>query len=431
MHSPLNENKNATGFEEYYVEGPTGPQEHNEENDFYNINFTPAERLEAALQRYFRRRKFDNKKRVALDHFVFFGGVENRCRQFTKQDKNDLKNMEKEERDLATAVHFIDKEKQNSSQWALDFLGVAEAYFGSWFPQSFDYTQESLNSVCKVVVNFYNYLLYHNVCAEEEIKRDILSARSLVQNRVQVELLAVKKVGLNLPGAFNQACEILFNQKDFSPSDISNVDQAKAVIERGLIALSSDEMVEFVKDPKWATNVIVDKEVKASLQVVCINRMKPAGTERSKNNGNCLGFMTCKPWKNNNLMASDLPKGQEKAQQLPEFVEIWLEDRLLEDCFIGMGLMANIRLLRFGDTGMLWTIGEDIMPLCSFYRYILNELGSKHMHQVETTTDREIDRPDALKNGEDFDESDSGSEADKSRDWSVMESGRVIDDTSM
>src|ERR1700754_696175 len=110
-------NKKATGFEEYYVEGPTDPREHKEEADCYNINFTPAERLEIAIQRYFRRRKFDSKKRAALDHFLFFGGVENRCRQFTKQDKHDLKNMDKEEREIATAVHFIDKEKQISSKW--------------------------------------------------------------------------------------------------------------------------------------------------------------------------------------------------------------------------------------------------------------------------------------------------------------------------
>jgi Argonaute siRNA chaperone (ARC) complex subunit Arb1 len=420
----------ATGFEEYHIEGPTRPQEYDEGCDVYNLNFTPAERLEVAIQRYFRKRKFTNKRRVALDHFLFFGGIENRCRLFTRQDKQDLKNMDKEDRDLATAVHFIDKEKQNPSYWELDFLGVAQAYFSSWYPQSFDYSEEGVNFVCSVVVNFYNYLLYHNVCAEEAIRNDILSARSLVQNQVQKELLSVKQVGLNLPGAFNQACELLFSAATMSTSRIANMNQTKAVVENGITALGFDKMVAFVKDPNWVQKVTVEREFRALLEVTTIKQARVVGNGTSNDNGTCLGSLTCKPLNVNDFAAIDMPKEQLHTWELPNVVDIWLEDRALEHCFTGMKLMSHIRLLRFGNGSMLWTIGDDVMALCSFYRFVLNELDDKLANNVETFTESEIDgAQDTANNSESYD-SDDPSE-DEQGSWSIMDSGRLIDEASI
>jgi argonaute siRNA chaperone (ARC) complex subunit Arb1 len=331
-----------------------------------------------AIQKYFGRKKLNQTQRLALDHFLYYGGVETRSRMFTNVDRKELKEMEKEEREIATATHFIDDEKRDESKWALDFLGVAEAYFGCYYPQIFDYTEEKLDLVCKVLENFYNYLLLHNVCSEEDVRQDISASRILVKTKVKQELLTIKELQRHLPGAFNQACNTLFNKNGLLIADEADKSHAKDLVAQTFKDCGNGKLAKFVQEPNWIDQVTILKEFNHSLQVTSVARPKSArGFNSPSTQTPLLGVLTCKPWENVKLEAADLPKGLVLDQVLTKPISLWFEDSVLEHCYPGMKLGTDLRLLDLGGRAQLWTIGNEIIPLCSFYRYILNELDVK------------------------------------------------------
>jgi hypothetical protein len=353
---------------------------------------------------------------------------------FANVDRQELKEMEKDERELAKATHFIDDEKHDKSKWALDFLGVAEAYFASYFPQIYDYTEEKLDLVCKVLENFYNYLVLHDVCGEEDIRQDISATRDLVKNKVKPELMTIKELQRHLPGAFNKAVNVLFNKNDMLIVDDTEKFHAEVLIVEAFRSSGNSELAEFFLAPNWVDKVTILKKFNKSLQVISVKRSQSSpGSTSPSTQKPPLGVLTCKPWKNVKLEVDDLPKGLKLDHVLPKTIDFWFEESVLEHCYPGMKLVAELRLLDFGSKAQLWTIGGEITPLCSFYRYILNDLDVKPAQTVDP--DVETDGAGAEQNGEGVNEnqdaaagniSDEELYKDDGTQWEPQNLGRVI-----
>jgi hypothetical protein len=90
-----------------------------------------------------------------------------------------------------------------------------------------------------------------------------------------------------------------------------------------------------------------------------------------------LGKLSCKTWHTDDCDDYDLPKDKtkypngkpRKAGNGKEY-EFWIEESILEDCFVGLKMDATILLLSGG-----LTILDDIKEtMCSFYTWIPNEL---------------------------------------------------------
>ena len=367
-----------------------------------------------------------HKKRLALDHFLYFGGIENRPRQFTRQDPEDLKNMDKEERDLATAVHFIDGGKKDSSKWALDFLGMAKSYFSFYLPQCRDYDEDDVEISCAMAKNLYNFLLYHNVCPEDTILQEIKAALQLVENQVRPELAAIKATDKHLPGQFNHACDVLFSKANLMEPDDSDVFHAKTIVCGGIKALGNETMIQFIQQPNWEQMVKVVSEKGCSFELIQINRGNNREGDSPTTQGSTLGSMACKPWENDCLAEYDLPKHVKKEPL--ELVEFWVEDQVLEHCCGGMKLLAEVRVLQLGDNGPhLWTFYSANL-LCSFYLSTLNDLIGPANESFDLDSDGA---------GEGMNEENGKQPGDVSAendvqldmaDWAVGDSGRVIQD---
>jgi hypothetical protein len=97
-----------------------------------------------------------------------------------------------------------------------------------------------------------------------------------------------------------------------------------------------------------------------------------------------LGILVCRSFHVEDFNEYDLPKDKYPNGRLPKTedgkqYEFWVEDRVLEECFVGMKLDARILTL---DGGI--TILDDVSEvMCSFYKWLPNELWmNRHPREV-------------------------------------------------
>jgi hypothetical protein len=287
----------------------------------------------------------------------------------------------------------------------------------SYFPESnFDYSDAEINLQLKVMTNFYNYLLLHNVIPEAN--ESILAARRLAADRALKELSAVKVVNLLLPGPFNRSCSYLFggseaiwSQPGWGPQEIDEDEKihgaegARVTVVTGVAAMGSDTMFDLVSsgaDVKavdeatkklkhaWTEQVKVVQKLTADLEVVSIAMPTKEATEiyvkshTPKLAMKPLGILTCKPWHDDNdVIQYDVPEGYNPLQVgLPDQIKFWIEMPILRAMFVGMKLTVDMRKLDFGGSE-LWTMDSVGRVYCSFYKFLLNEMMPKPWKKVK------------------------------------------------
>lgn len=214
------------------------------------------------------------------------------------------------------------------------------------------------------------------------------------------ELIKVDAAGLALPGDFNTSASTLFGgahaglfagdkswaqeaKKDGVSVDEMGLREQEARIRfsTGIAALGTDEQQDLIgaSSPKDLT------KGSTGLQVTAINpsddvtrEVYAAQTETVKNKlGHLepLGKLICKVWYADDCDEWDLPKdkypsgGPYKVDQSQEY-EFWVEERVLNECFVGMKMDASIITLE-GDITIL---DEVKQTHCSFYTWLPNEL---------------------------------------------------------
>jgi hypothetical protein len=381
---------------------------HEEEQGLYSADLPLSERLEIAMQRFFARRKLDYETRQLLNGFLTFGGVETGQRQFANTDFASLKDLDPYDRALALATHHVSFDKNEPDKWAVDFLGVAQAYLSSHYPISHRHSsEEEVKRICKVMASFYNYLLYHNVCPEQKLRDDIMAARDFVEKKAPKELIAVKTVESLLPGPFSLACLYLFSKDEDTYCEavleekVNRVEGASVIFKTAIAALGNEDMFQLVcsKSPedqaKWRHDAKVTIHT-AGLEVVAIAhpqeevRVLYASAESQNFPLEPLGVMTCKPWARDNFAEYDLPPGvNPRRTDLPETWDIWMEGSILRHISIGMKIEGGIIAVEFCKKAKLWFLEQHCTVYCSFYRYLLNELCPKSPKRIKWLNEEE------------------------------------------
>jgi hypothetical protein len=278
------------------------------------------------------------------------------------------------------------------------------------------------------MMNFYNYLLHHNVCPE--YNNQIEAAR-------QVCLLAIKELPTvynlvnKMPGTFNNACSLIFggNYAQMHPADMTwssipqdpgmKMEEARIIFTTAAAALGSDAMFstftperlasvanhEAAKHPNTqkSTPIWCSAEATTHLEVVGIDRASDkirddyADYQRnlvgSKVKLEPLGKLICKPWTHPNFQGFDLPEGVTFDEQVyDDTYELWLEDNLLALWCEGMKLNCTLRRLEWIDNGKrdgLWYIDSFANTYPSFYECLLNEIMEKPWKPVVYNKDKE------------------------------------------
>ncbi|KAF1937704.1 hypothetical protein EJ02DRAFT_505826 [Clathrospora elynae] len=388
-----------TGFEKTYIEPPQTPQEVTEEEALYSPDKDFVERIEIAIQRFKKRRRMHEIYAHVFNKLMRFGGVESGPRMYQGVSKHDMNEMDAEELARALAIHNVPWDRSDPKQWAVDFVAVAKAFLSSWYPAHYGFAPSKIKNACQVLRSFFNYLLYHNVCPEYA---DQLGMALTLCDTAERELPKIHAAGLALPGDFNKSASVLFGgahagmytgdkpwaqdlKKDGVNSEKIGIRDEEARIKflTGIGILGSDELCGKL-DLK---NFNVLEEQSSCLEVVAIHlpdeNTKNSYAEQSKacqhklGQLEPLGKLICKTWYTEECDGWDLPKdeakypgGKPKKDGDGKEYEFWIEEGVLEDCFVGMKMDAKMLTLS-GGLNILDDVKET---MCSFYTWIPNEL---------------------------------------------------------
>jgi len=355
-----------------------------------------SDRIETGIYRFVSRRKFDKTHRNMFDKFLRFGGIDISPPAHTGK-KEDLKDADALYKARVLGQHSPPQDAGDPNKFEVDFLGIAQCFLGSkTVNQLKDFELETL---CKVMVNFYNYFLLHNICPE--FSDQIRAARELATLAPVHEFPLTKRALDNLPGRFHRASSLLFGgyQSTLSRLQLEKVgdgdqgdedayydsERAKLIVLHAVLALGTDKLVDQIEllgnNPDWSSHVKCLKTITAGLEIMSITsasqRTKElyAATTNPKFKPHPIGTITCQHWTPDLFTYYDLPKGVSPVDaDLPPSITFWVEDSVLEDVKVGLKIDAIVRLLDFGGGNCVWVLDRVNDVYCSFYRPTLNEL---------------------------------------------------------
>ena len=291
--------------------------------------------------------------------------------------------------------------------------------------------ENDIDLATRIMMNFYNYLLHHNVCPE--YKDQILAAHDICV-LARTELPITQALDAALPGPFGNACSYIFGgeyAQNYSDTDpwASKVTEGKGITSEtarvifttAVGALGSNAMFDTI-DPQhsaanpsddfdsWFPNIRCTTSMKTGLEVIKIHPPTPTTLEFYKN-AQCklaesklslepLGKITCRPWAPVDFAGSDLPDGiNVNALDLAATYELWLERNLLMQCVEGLKLDCTLRRLEWVDDShvdSMWYLDSVDRVFCSFYAVLLNELMDRPWKEVIWAKDKKVEEAGEL-----------------------------------
>ncbi|KAF2459108.1 Argonaute siRNA chaperone complex subunit Arb1-domain-containing protein, partial [Lineolata rhizophorae] len=401
--------KGSTGFEEFFAEAPLTPEQVKEESGLYDEKKPITERLEIAIHRYKQKRKFWTFAGQVFNRFLKYGGVEAKERQFTgPMDEVLTQNKDKGEVAQLLATHQLDPELDEADTWVVDFEGVAKGFFSSVYPVfTSSVTPRMTREATGILRNFYNYLMYHDVCPEYA---DSLVAARRICDLADRELPRVRRAGLRLPGAFNVSCSELHNgywSGMFVGKDNSFIHGRSDWAEDEAVADRELDEEEGLEDGEETTGA---PRVCQALGPIQARELTPMGLEVAHvemPNERTLRFyemarlnlrtdfkvgramqpvgkLHCRPWTPPAFVKYDLPVEEAAKQDLnssDELLVFLVETDVLRTCFVGMKLDAVVGRM---VNGMPF-LDQINNTYASFYTYLPNELLSTPWKAPEMT----------------------------------------------
>lgn len=122
--------KKPTGFEEYWTDAPVTPEVYAVEQDLYDSEISFRSRIETALSRYSRKRKFHQNTALIFNKFMKYGGINSGQKQFNGLDPKDLEGRDAATIAAITATHAVSDDivMDDDDKWVVDFEGVAKGF---------------------------------------------------------------------------------------------------------------------------------------------------------------------------------------------------------------------------------------------------------------------------------------------------------------
>ncbi|KAL2070537.1 hypothetical protein VTL71DRAFT_13563 [Oculimacula yallundae] len=400
--SGKNKKPNPTGFEEFYADPPVTPDEHDEECDLYDETRPFADRMETCIQRYRARRKLDEVRSNILTKYFMLGGVETTAKAFTGPlDKDTVDNSTAAEIAAIQASDYLRVDTKNakyydgSDNWVVDFEGVVKGFFSHRVPRMFPLeTEQEIQTIVNVIRNFLNYVLQHEVCPE--YTENIVAAR-LICELAGKELWSIMQLSYKLPGDFNVSASTLYGGKYESlclddatwggeDADILGVDpgisvlQAERIFKTGIAFAGTDDL--FVETMKLDVHIV--KSESKCYEVAGIERASLQSIEEyatiKDHEGKegfikALGVIKFRAWEGPGFDEEDLTDVEAEAakaalKEAGDATEsFWLEDELLQHCFIGMKMEVVVRELNIGIK--FFDVINGVY--CSFHTVLPNE----------------------------------------------------------
>ncbi|KAM0713097.1 hypothetical protein Q7P35_000549 [Cladosporium inversicolor] len=384
-----------TGFEHDYVEPNLTNEEQQTELEQYSIELPIYDRLQEAVLRYKMNRKFHQETLSLFHAFLNYGGFDERPSGFTGgTSKEDEEGLSKEEKAMRKQVNYVSKDviqslEEADGKWIVDFEGVTKGFFSTPFPvhflwhDDFEHDKEVTQAACNVLRNFFNYLLYHNVCAE--YTNQIIAAIDALK-LVEIEYAKLAQVQVNFPGAFSIACSTLLDGHYFKigyrgtwmdseevaePKTGFSSDEARSIVNAGIAAFETETEMNTALDAQHIHVVDVEEEVGFEVTGIMLSAETSQWAQAffDKLKGTVvapLGKLFCNRIHFENAAPLDYPANYEAGLQSFEFL---VDDETLQKCFTGMKFVATIHQINSD----FWFIDHWSECNGTFYTWCWNE----------------------------------------------------------
>jgi hypothetical protein len=387
---------NPTGFEEYYVDPPITPTEYEEEQSLYHPDKPFEVRIQSALARYCRRRRFNEVRQKIFDKYMKYGGFGDGTKMF--QGQIDEKSGTAEDITALRARYFLDEEIVQRSE--VDFDGVVKGFLYVFPTRIFQtltrnrtsyllvicdlYREDQIKDAVGTIRNFLNYLLQHEVAPEY---KDQITAARRTCDMAQSQLILCTRLVATLPGKFNEACSILFGgyYQDTFAMDRANAiklgidpglteEEARKIFMGGFAAYGEEATFNSYNQQTKDNKITIVRDFETFFEVAEIfpltSSIRAMYAHPSMAGFEPVGRFKARTWY--------LPQGspeeyikEEKPKVLPpiEQFEFLVDMSILDRMFVGLKLQAHVRQTSFG----LWYFESIGSALCSFYTYLPNE----------------------------------------------------------
>ncbi|BFZ62574.1 hypothetical protein YB2330_003675 [Saitoella coloradoensis] len=347
----------ATGFEEFYAEGPLTPAEQAEEAELYSPDKSPRERLELCVDRYRQKRRFDPTRTKIFSSYLSFGGIKspnpNQNQNLNKQIEVENANDMEEAQEFAGAdTPAVAEEEEDDDDVEVDFTYVVRAFLAHHITRklAYIYTQNLLIA-SELVLNFLRYIHAHR--ALPEYSADIASAIE-VAKRACVEIPRNRMFGAAVPGRWNLACSAVFGgySNGLWVDDTAENGGRPSWDDTVPSARSQQNMLKLSEARELLTNVLGQDALSAMKVKEEILLTQVVSITKSPNGG--LGTLTLKPWHY---------EGMAPQETSVTSLELKLENSALEHAYLSMHIDGTFHQL---DNG-LWYFDRVTGVTPSFY----------------------------------------------------------------
>lgn len=222
-------------------------------------------------------------------------------------------------------------------------------------------------------------------------------------DRAEFELHKIESASFSLPGRFNRAASTAVGGSK-SDTYVSNQDwaiqareqgvditdtgvreeEARITFLSGIVIMGTNEQQKRVLDDVDGRTIKVLKEESVGLEVTSIIHSTPQTRElfgrqnaayAPKIQLEPLGKLLCRSWQIPDHVEYDLPKdkypsGRPTQSDGGKVYEFWVEDSVLDECFLGMRMRASVLVLE----GEIMVFDQVSEVLCSFYTWLPNEI---------------------------------------------------------
>ncbi|KAJ5629559.1 hypothetical protein N7528_003216 [Penicillium herquei] len=397
-----------TGFEEWGADGPLTPEEHAEDMSLYDPAKPLNDRVEEALMRFDRKRRIESSRRNIFHKYLQYGGITIGPNFGTGVPAKELKTMTKVEAMQARSQTMIEKEREHLH---VSFDEVVRGFLGSFFVRYFNPEgEEAIKFATNTISNFFNYLLFHEVCPE--YTEDLLRARETCR-------IADKELWKNLqlvgkgPGPFNKSCSLLFGgcyfehavdqqwkQEAFHNGVLLTSDFAQKTVRHAIAAAAPHEAASHflalvtAKDSLTATKV---KDIDG-FEIISVSEPEPSCREfyrRFAPDLTPVGVIKAKSFRDPNKPHIDLsPKEQWNWDhgKAPSYkFEFLVEIDVLPLMYPGLKVLTDVWELNCG----IFYFDEIYSVYPTFYTVIANDmmLNWKRPYAVEAKDSQKAQAP--------------------------------------
>ncbi|KAG0271590.1 hypothetical protein BGZ95_000585 [Linnemannia exigua] len=213
----------------------------------YDKSKTPAERVEIAVTRFRKNRKFSNIRSQILSVYLDYGGIQTGPKMFQGGGAKTGGADDDGEVDFEAMNAGIDRVDLPEEGQEVDFTNVVTTFLSQHFLKCTGWIDMVYYRDTPIVVAaLLNYLLIRDVLPE--YKED-LKAALVIAEKAKVELPLCKMISSGLPSRYDRACSLLYGGEWFNYFEDKWQDEAASVEILGLDSAMAKKIVKSVVGP--------------------------------------------------------------------------------------------------------------------------------------------------------------------------------------